>query len=92
MPKILKTSPKFLRSFAKMTRNNKRLQADIERSLMLLGEDSNHPKLKFHPLKGALLGFSACSCGYDCRILFRLNQDPVTNEEYILTCRYWHPR
>lgn len=80
----IRTSTKFDRLYAKFIRNNQRLQQDVERSLILLAEDTAHPELKSHPLKGQLWGFSACSCGYDCRIIFQIRHDEATNEEYIL--------
>jgi len=37
-----------------------------------------------HKLSGELLGLWACSCGYDCRIVFALETDPTTGGEVIL--------
>ncbi len=84
MTRALRTSSKFDRKYVKFVRNNPRLQQSIEAALQLLEEDSTHPKLGVHALKGSLAGVVSCSCGYDCRILFQIRSDEATNEEYIL--------
>jgi mRNA-degrading endonuclease YafQ of YafQ-DinJ toxin-antitoxin module len=35
------------------------------------------PMLETHPLKGKLEGFQSCYCGYDCRILFRIEEEEI---------------
>jgi mRNA interferase YafQ len=80
----IRTSTKFDRVYTKFIRNNRRLQSDVERALILLSENSTHSELHVHSLKGQLSGFSACTCRYDCRIIFQIRTDGVTNEEYIL--------
>jgi mRNA interferase YafQ len=47
-------------------------------------EDVFASQLSTHSLKGKLLGLKACSCGYDCRILFTLEIDETTTEEVIV--------
>lgn len=42
------------------------------------------PALQTHKLSGKLVGLSACSCGYDCRIIFSLQKEPGTEEAFIL--------
>jgi len=42
------------------------------------------PNLFTHRLKGEFEGLRACSCGYDCRIIFSLEKDLVTNEEVVV--------
>ncbi len=37
-----------------------------------------------HKLSGVLSGLWACSCGYDCRIVFSLETDTTTGNEVIL--------
>jgi len=37
-----------------------------------------------HKLGGTLVGFWACSCGYDCRIVFALEFDPTSGDEVIV--------
>ena len=41
-------------------------------------------QLGAHKLGGELLGLRACSCGYDCRIVFSIEQDKETGKEVIL--------
>ena len=42
------------------------------------------PLLGTHKLSGDLMGLRACSCGYDCRIVFSIEQDKATNQEVII--------
>ena len=37
-----------------------------------------------HKLSGNLSGYWACSCGYDCRIIFSLETDLETGEEVVV--------
>lgn len=52
--------------------------------MLLMGTNVFAPKLKTHPLTGRLEGFYACTCGYDCRILFTVEKEPRTGRELIL--------
>ena len=47
-------------------------------------ENLNHPTLETHRLRGAKNGQLSCSCGYDCRIIFRLIPGPRPNTEDII--------
>ncbi len=47
-------------------------------------EDVFLPRLGTHSLQGELAGLRACSCGYDCRIVFSLEMDNETNEDVII--------
>ena len=42
------------------------------------------PSLMSHRLKGEYDGLRACSCGYDCRIIFSIEKNEQTNEEEIV--------
>jgi addiction module RelE/StbE family toxin len=68
-------SPSFARAVRKFTRRNKTLQQRIEQTLELLASNWKHPQLTTHKLSGELQGAWACSCGYDCRIVFSLEHD-----------------
>ena len=46
--------------------------------------DIYNPKFKTHKLSGILLGLVASSCGYDCRIVFRIVKNKTSNQEEIL--------
>ncbi|MDB4926899.1 MAG: addiction module toxin, RelE/StbE family [Mucilaginibacter sp.] len=37
------------------------------------------PTLRTHKLSGKLAAYLACSCGYDCRIIFTIEKDNVEN-------------
>lgn len=49
-----------------------------------MSEDLFAPALGAHKLSGELYGLWACSCGYDCRIVFTLEMDAQTRAEVIL--------
>jgi mRNA interferase YafQ len=65
-------TPKFKRSFRKFVKRNSQLETKIIQTLQLMQEDIFNAQLGSHSLQGKLLGLKACSCGYDCRILFTL--------------------
>jgi addiction module RelE/StbE family toxin len=75
---------RFKRSLSKFVKGNRRLEKQIEKTLSAMSEDVFAPNLATHRLKGDLEGFRACSCGYDCRIIFTLEQEPETKEEIIV--------
>ncbi len=77
-------TPQFLRSFRKFIRRNRILQTRIEDTLRLMEMDVFAPSLGTHKLVGDLMGLRACSCGYDCRIVFRIEVDENTELEVIL--------
>ena len=37
-----------------------------------------------HKLEGKLVGLRACSCGYDCRIVFSIEKDEENEREVII--------
>jgi mRNA interferase YafQ len=37
-----------------------------------------------HKLEGKLTDLLACSCGYDCRVVFAIETDQETNEKIIV--------
>jgi hypothetical protein len=49
-----------------------------------MAEDVFAPSLMTHRLKGEFDGLRACSCGYDCRIIFSLEKNKETQEEEIV--------
>ncbi|MCU0426067.1 MAG: type II toxin-antitoxin system YafQ family toxin [Candidatus Kapabacteria bacterium] len=82
--RIIRSTKHFEKSYQAFLRRNNNLKVSVDRALELLREDTFSPKLHVHHLKGTLHGFQACSCGYDCRIVFRIERDEATNQEYIL--------
>lgn len=83
MRKLVLT-PKFKRAFRKFVRRNARLQSQIEETLTQMEADVFATQLGTHKLSGELHGLWACSCGYDCRIMFALERDRETDSEVIL--------
>ena len=78
------TTPKFNRSLRKFTKRNSELRERIQKTLEQITEDVFAANLDTHKLGGSLDGINACSCGYDCRVLFSLEQDPETESEVII--------
>ena len=77
-------TPKFKRAYRKFARRDTRLQKRIEVALQALADDAFAISLGTHKLSGQLKGLWACSCGYDCRIVFALEYDSNTETEVIL--------
>ncbi len=78
------TTPKFDRSLRKFTKRNLELQRKVQKTLEQMEEDVFAANLDTHKLGGSLDGINSCSCGYDCRILFSIEQDPETELEVII--------
>ncbi len=76
MRKIV-VSPKFSRAFRRYIRRNPELKPRIENVIRQMELDLSAPSLGTHPLKGKLEGLQACSCGYDCRIVFSIEPDEI---------------
>nr|WP_068892544.1 type II toxin-antitoxin system YafQ family toxin [Pedobacter panaciterrae] len=69
------SSKSFEKSYKKFTSRNQSLQVAIAKALLKLESDPYHPSLKTHKLSGNLAAYFACSCGYDCRIIFTIEKD-----------------
>ena len=74
MNKLVLT-PHFRKAYKKIVRKIPLLQEQIDSSIKLLEKDIFDVKLKTHKLSGELFGCYACSCGYDCRIIFTVEED-----------------
>ena len=61
----------FIRAAKKFIKKHPNTVEDIQFVLKLLEEDAFHSKLKTHKLKGEFENSSACSAGYDVRIVFK---------------------
>lgn len=68
-------SPKFERAYRKFVKRDKALRRRIDDTLRLMKEDIFTSSLRTHKLSGELRGLFACSCGYDCRIVFLLEKE-----------------
>jgi mRNA interferase YafQ len=84
MRRELVLTPKFKRAFRKFVQRNARLQKRIEDTLMQMQEDVFAASLGTHKLSGALEGLRACSCGYNCRIVFSIERNPVGSAQVIV--------
>ena len=82
MKRRLILTPKFSRAFRKYARHDARLQKRITDALRQMEQDIFGAGLGTHKLSGTLAGLRACSCGYDCRIVFVLEQN--AGEEVIV--------
>jgi mRNA interferase YafQ len=74
----------FKRAFRKFVKRNPQLQSQIGDILSQMQADVFAPQLGTHKLSGNLSGLRACSCGYDCRIVFSIEKNKVTNHEVIV--------
>jgi mRNA interferase YafQ len=68
-------TPKFKRAFRKFVKRNANLQQRIEETLQQMEADVFAPSLGTHKLGGKFNGLQSCSCGYNCRVIFSLEQD-----------------
>lgn len=71
MKRQLIRSNTFIRAARKYLKKNPGNAESLRETLEMLSENSFHPKLSSHKLKGKLEGSWACSAGYDLRIIFR---------------------
>ena len=83
MREIIAT-PRFNRALRKFTRRNSDLRDKIQQTLTQMQEDIFALNLDTHKLSGSLDGVNACSCGYDCRILFSIDRDSDSGSEFII--------
>ena len=79
---VLSTS--FKKSYKKFISKKPFLKSAIEAAILRLEENAFAPGLKTHKLSGNLYGYFACSCGYDCRIIFSLEKKEDQNEFILL--------
>lgn len=77
-------TPKFKRAYRKLGKRTPKLRCHIDEALRQMAVDIFSPTLGTHKLSGTLQGLWACSCGYDCRIVFSLECDEKTGGEAVL--------
>ena len=77
-------TPKFKRAFQKFVKRNFQLEPKLIQILQLMKEDIFATQLSTHSLQGKLAGLKACSCGYDCRILFTIEISQEQTEVIVL--------
>ncbi len=74
MRRRLLRSSAFVRAAQRIIRKHPHVAENLQATLELLAEDTFHPQLRTHKLKGKLEGSWACSVGCDLRIVFRFVQ------------------
>jgi len=72
--RLLLRSSSFVRAARRTVKKHPDVVEDIRTALELLAQDTFHPQLRTHKLKGKLEGSWSCSVRYDLRIIFRLVQ------------------
>lgn len=75
MKRQLVISRQFEKAYKKFAGKDNRLRSVIAKALERLSNDVYDPLLRTHKLSGKLAAFSACYCGYDCRIIFIIEKD-----------------
>lgn len=82
--RAITSTPRFERNLRKFIRRDRELQKRIEVTLARMEEDVFAPSLGAHRLSGEFYGLWACSCGYDCRIIFSVQREENTQVECIV--------
>jgi len=82
--RALVLTPKFIRAYRKSVKRDTGRQERIEAALRQMELDIFASGLGTYKLSGSMAGLWACSCGYDCRIVFSLEIDQATGSEVIL--------
>ncbi|MEZ4656642.1 MAG: hypothetical protein R2911_03650 [Caldilineaceae bacterium] len=77
-------TPKFKRAYRRFVRRNQCLRERIDATLAEMQVDVFSLALGTHKLSGNLFGLLACSCGYDCRIVFTIEPGPANGKEVIV--------
>lgn len=77
-------TPRFRRAYGKLAKRDRALQRHIDEVLKQMQADVFAPALGTHKLAGALSGLWACSCGYDCRVIFGLEVNQEDGGEVIV--------
>ncbi len=76
-------TPSFIKAFQKLVKRNPLLKQKLQVVLEQMRGDVFATHLSTHKLTGQLSGLFACSCGYDCRIIFSIEKDQ-NNQEIIM--------
>lgn len=67
-------SKAFEKSYKKFASKNESLKKAIAQTLQKLQKDAFDVSLRTHKLSGKLAAYMACSCGYDCRVIFTIEK------------------
>ena len=77
-------SQRFKRSYKKFVRNYPYLQKNIDFTIQELSINPFSPLLFSHKLSGDLFELFACKCGYDCRIIYSIENLKDAKDKTIL--------
>ncbi len=77
-------SKSFRTAFKKFVHKNPETKTKIENTIRKMEEDIFAISLGVHKLTGELRGLRACSCGYDCRIVFFIDKSSESGNERIV--------
>ena len=87
MPEALRTlipTPRIRRALKRYAGKDRRRRQCIKDTLERMAANIFDPTLRTHALTGSLAGFHACSCGYDCRVVFQFVRNPREKTEDVL--------
>ena len=84
MTRKIVLSSNFRKEFRRFSKNNEKRQRAIEQTIRLLEVDPFASLLETHKLLGKLARCLACSCGFDCRIVFRIETDAETDTQLVV--------
>ncbi|MFI5201111.1 MAG: type II toxin-antitoxin system YafQ family toxin [Candidatus Kapaibacterium sp.] len=78
-------TPRFKRNFKAFVKCNAKLEQSVSETLEAMKSDPFAPFLFTHKLSGKYVGMLACSCGYDCRIAFKIEKHSPGTQLILLT-------
>lgn len=77
-------SQRFKRSYKKFIKRYPNLQYNIDFTIEQLVKEPFSPTIITHKLSGDLYELFSCKCGYDCRIIFSIEQIKGQTDKTIL--------
>ncbi len=83
MRKVFRSS-RFTRSYKKFVHRYPFLKTKIDSTIKEMEVDVFAKPLETHKLSGELYGLLACTCGYDCRIVFSIEKEQDNTNEFIV--------
>ena len=82
--RVLQSTTRFERTLKRYVSGNAQRKRCVEETFRRMEANLFDPRLKTHPLSGTLDGYHACSCGYDCRVVFELQAGVKGIEKIVL--------
>ena len=75
-PLRVTATKRFDRSYQRYVGRDRVRRNNVDAALRRLAADMDDPRLRTHALTGDLGSTYACSCGYDCPIVFKIQANP----------------